>query len=62
MTPVSQIHSLWLLQRTLRWLHTLGPTERNACERLAAECGATQMLSIELARPLTRFHNRLAVA
>lgn len=62
MTPVSQIHSLWLLQRTLRWLRTLGPTERGACERLAAECGATQMLSIELARPLTRSHNRLAVA
>jgi hypothetical protein len=61
MTPVSQIHSLWLLQRTLRWLRTLDPAGRAACENLAAECGATELLRIELARPLTRSRNRLAV-
>jgi glutathione S-transferase len=61
MTPVSQIHSLWLLQRTLRWLRALGPADKAACENLAAECGATELLSIELARPLTRNRNRLAV-
>jgi glutathione S-transferase len=62
MTPVSQIHSLWLLQRTLRWLRTLGPADKEACKKLAADCGATELLSIELARPLTRNRNRLAVA
>jgi hypothetical protein len=61
MTPVSQIHSLWLLQRTLRWLRALDSANRAACEELAAECGATELLSIELARPLTRTRNRLAV-
>ena len=61
MTPVSQIHSLWLLQRTLRWLRTLDTADRAACENLGVECGATELLSIELARPLTRIRNRLAV-
>lgn len=61
MTPVSQIHSLWVLQRTLRWLETLMPDARRACQNFAARFGATELLSIKLDRPLTRVRNRLAV-
>ncbi|MCC7267169.1 MAG: glutathione S-transferase family protein [Caulobacteraceae bacterium] len=55
-------HSLWLLQRTLRWLHALPAADRRACDDLAGEIGARDLLAIELARPLTRVGNRLAVA
>lgn len=61
MTPASQIHSLWLLQRTLNWLARIDPQAKAACEAYAAECGAAELLSIKLVRPLTRSRNRLAV-
>ncbi|HYD46372.1 MAG TPA: glutathione S-transferase N-terminal domain-containing protein [Phenylobacterium sp.] len=55
-------HSLWLLQRTLRWLAALPPDDRRACDGFAGEIGARELLAIDLARPLTRVGNRLAVA
>jgi glutathione S-transferase len=61
MTPASQIHSLWLLQRTQSWLRNLDTATRTAIEGFAADCGAADLLSIELVRPLTRTRNRLAL-
>ncbi len=62
MTHGASAHSLWVLQRTLRWLAALPADQRSACGRLAAEIGADDLLAIDLARPLTRVGNRLAVA
>lgn len=62
MTHGASAHSLWVLQRTLRWLAALPADQRRACDDLAAEIGAEDLLAIELARPLTRVGNRLAVA
>lgn len=61
MQPASQIHSLWLLQRTLNWYRGLDPAARAACAAFAAECGAEELLSIALERPLMRAGNRIAV-
>ncbi|MBP7648354.1 MAG: glutathione S-transferase [Phenylobacterium sp.] len=61
-TAGSPVHSLWVLQRTLDWLNTLSPDDRHVADDLAAACGASDLLSIELPRPLTRVGNRLAVA
>lgn len=61
-TAGSSVHSLWVLQRTLDWLKTLSPADRYAADDLAAACGASDLLSIEFPRPLTRVGNRLAVA
>jgi glutathione S-transferase len=62
MTHGASAHSLWVLQRTQRWLAALPADQRDACGRLAAEIGASDLLAIDLARPLTRVGNRLAVA
>lgn len=62
MTHGASAHSLWVLQRTLRWLAALPVDQRRACGQLAAEIGAEDLLAIDLARPLTRVGNRLAVA
>jgi len=62
MTHGASAHSLWVLQRALRWLASLSAEDRRACDELAAEIGAGDLLAIELARPLTRVGNRLAVA
>ncbi len=62
MTHGASAHSLWVLQRALRWLTSLSAEDRRACDELAAEIGAGDLLAIELARPLTRVGNRLAVA
>jgi glutathione S-transferase len=61
-TAGSPAHALWVLQRTLDWLAALPPDERVAADAFAASCGATDLLSVTLARPLTRVGNRLAVA
>ncbi|MCW5761058.1 MAG: glutathione S-transferase C-terminal domain-containing protein, partial [Phenylobacterium sp.] len=61
-TAGSPAHALWVLQRTLDWLRALPPAERAAADALAAEVGATELLSLDLVRPLTRVGNRLAVA
>ena len=61
-TAGSPAHALWVLQRTLDWLATLPPAERAAADELAAACGASELLSLKLARPLSRIGNRLAVA
>jgi glutathione S-transferase len=61
MTMASPLHSLWVLQRTLDWLRTLAPEARDAAAAYAAGIGADSLLSIEIARPLMRRHNRLAV-
>ena len=62
MTHGASAHSLWVLQRTLRWLAGLPTDQRAACSQLAAEIGAEAGLADDLARPLTRVGNRLAVA
>jgi glutathione S-transferase len=61
-TAGSSAHALWVLQRTLDWLETLPPADRATADDLAAACGATDLLSLKLARRLTRVGNRLAVA
>jgi hypothetical protein len=61
-TAGSSAHELWVLQRTLDWLETLPPADRATADDLAAACGATDLLSLKLARRLTRVGNRLAVA
>jgi len=58
----SQIHGLWIFQRALNWYRGLDPAARAACDALAVSVGAAPLLAIELARPLTRVRNRLAVA
>ncbi len=60
-TMASQLHSLWLLQRTLNWYHGLADAERKKAEAFADACGATSLLSTNIARPLMRVRNRLAV-
>lgn len=55
-------HSLWLLQRALDVWAQLSGEDLAACGALAAEIGATEILSIRLARRLTRVRNRLAFA
>lgn len=62
MTHSASAHSLWVLQRTLRWVAALPADQRRACDQLATEIGAADLLAIDLARPLTRVGNRLAVA
>lgn len=54
-------HSLWLLQRTLDLMNGLTGVERAAAETFAREAGAEAVLSIRLARRLTRVRGRLAV-
>jgi hypothetical protein len=61
MTAASQIHSLWVLQRTLNWLKHLDAPARTACRDFAAECGAEELLSLNLVRPLSRTRNRLSL-
>lgn len=61
MTAAAPLHSLWLLQRTLDWFKTLRGAERAAAEDFARSVGAEALLSIAIARPLTRVRNRLAV-
>jgi glutathione S-transferase len=60
-TMASQLHSLWLLQRMLNWYRDLAAAERDKVECFADACGAAPLLSTEIARPLTRTGNRLAV-
>jgi hypothetical protein len=60
-TMASQLHSLWLLQRMSNWYRDLAAVERDKVERFADACGAASLLSIEIARPLMRVRNRLAV-
>jgi glutathione S-transferase len=60
-TAGSSAHALWVLQRTLDWLATLPPADRAACDAFAADCGAGELLALELPRSLTRVGNRLAV-
>jgi glutathione S-transferase len=60
-TMASQLHSLWLLQRMLNRYRDLAAVERDKVERFADSCGAASLLSIEIARPLMRVRNRLAV-
>lgn len=55
-------HALWVLQRTLDWLATLGPKDHQACMDFAEQCGALELVSLDLPRRLTRIGNRLAVA
>lgn len=54
-------HSLWLLQRALDLMDGLTGVERAAAESFAREAGAEAVLSIRLARRLTRVRSRLAV-
>ncbi|MBN9578218.1 MAG: glutathione S-transferase C-terminal domain-containing protein, partial [Alphaproteobacteria bacterium] len=61
MTPASQAHSLWVLQRTLNWLKHLDAPARTACRDFAAECGAEELLALNLVRPLSRTRNRLSL-
>lgn len=61
MTAASQIHSLWVLQRTLNWLKHLDAPARTACRDFAAECGAEELLALNLVRPLSRTRNRLSL-
>jgi glutathione S-transferase len=61
MTMASPLHSLWLLQRTLNWYRSLGGQERAVAAEFASCCGADSLMSIEIARPLIRVHNKLAV-
>lgn len=53
-------HSLWLLQRALDLMDGLSGAERAAAESFAREAGAEAVLSIRLARRLTRVRSRLA--
>jgi hypothetical protein len=43
------------------WYRDLAAVERDKVERFADACGAASLLSIEIARPLMRVRNRLAV-
>ena len=61
MTSASQIHSLWVLQRTQLWYRGLGTNAKRACDELALETGTERLLALTLDRPLARISNRLAV-
>jgi hypothetical protein len=61
MTMASPLHSLWLLQRTLDWYRGLELQDRIAVADFAATCGADNLLALDIARPLIRVNNRLAV-
>ena len=55
-------YPLWVLQRGLDWLATLGADDRARCEALLEECGGRELLSIRPARRLTRVGNKMALA
>jgi glutathione S-transferase len=58
---IANVHALWIFQRALDWYRGLDGAARASCDALMKECGGESLVAIELSRPLTRVHNRLAL-
>lgn len=61
MATGAAVYPLWVLQRGLDWFDTLAESEQRACRALLRACGSDELLSIRLARRLTRVQNRMAL-